>query len=213
MKIFKEKQHSFFPRPLGIGDKFYLSVGVMAFFDLNDPDSLLTEQELWKTVPAQLGPKPVIDQGVPKPRGEFLVSGSCFAPRGQTRPASQVQVRVGAKEKKLNVFGDRYWKKGLITPAEPFVEMPLVWANAFGGADFAKNPFGKGIGKAPLPDGSEAVPLPNIELQSQQIGSPSQRPEPAGFGPLDMMWPQRSKKNGTYDEKWKNERWPFSRMI
>ena len=63
MKIFKEKQHSFFPRPLGIGDKFYLSVGIMAFFDLNDPDSLLDEQELWKTVPTQLGPKPLIDQG------------------------------------------------------------------------------------------------------------------------------------------------------
>ncbi|WP_421899600.1 DUF2169 domain-containing protein [Maridesulfovibrio sp.] len=209
MKIFKEKQHSFFPRPLGIGDKFYLSVGVMAFFDLNDPDTLLDEQELWKTVPGELGPKPIIDQGVPKPRGEFLVSGSCFAPRGQSRPASQVQVRVGEKEKKLNIFGDRYWKNGLITEPEPFVEMPLVWGNAFGGPNYARNPLGKGMDKVPMPDGSEAVPLPNVELPQQQIGSPSQKVYPASFGPLDLMWPQRAKKNGTYDEKWKNERWPF----
>ncbi|NDV23345.1 DUF2169 domain-containing protein [Desulfovibrio sp. JC022] len=209
MKIFKEKQHSFFPRPLGIRDKYYLSVGVMAFFDLNDPDSLLDEQELWKTVPTQLGPKPIIDQGVPKPRGEFLVSGSCFAPRGQSRPASQVQVRIGDKEKKLNIFGDRYWKKGLFSEPEPFVEMPLVWANGFGGPDYPKNPLGKGMGKVLMHDGSEAVPLPNIELPQQQIGSPSQKPDPAGFGPLDLMWPQRAQKNGTYDEKWKNERWPF----
>ena len=209
MKIFKEKQHSFFPRPLGIRDKFYLSVGIMVFYDLNDPDNLLTEQELWKSVPGQLGAKPIIDQGVPKPRGEFLVTGSCFAPRGQTRPASEVSVRVGDRSKKLNVYGDRYWKNGIITRAEPFVEMPVVWPNAFGGADYAKNPLGKGIGKVPLPDGSEGVPLPNIELPDQGIGSPGQRPDPACFGPLDMMWPQRTVKNGTYDEKWKNERWPF----
>ncbi|WP_320173336.1 DUF2169 domain-containing protein [Maridesulfovibrio sp.] len=209
MKIFKEKQHSFFPRPLGIGDKFYLSVGIMVFFDLNDPDGLLDEQELWKIVPTQLGPKPLIDQGVPKPRGEFLVSGSCFAPRGQSRPASQVQVCVAEKEKTLNIFGDRYWKNGLITEPEPFVEMPVVWANAFGGSDYAKNPLGKGMDRVPMPDGFDAVPLPNVELPQQQIGSPSQKVDPAGFGPLDLMWPQRAQKNGTYDEKWKNERWPF----
>ncbi|WP_027722036.1 DUF2169 family type VI secretion system accessory protein [Maridesulfovibrio zosterae] len=209
MKIFKEKQHSFFPRPLGIGDKFYLSVGIMVFYDLNDPDNLLTEQELWKTVPGELGAKPVIDQGVPKPRSEFLVTGSCHAPRGTSRPASQVRVRVGDVDKKLNVFGDRYWKNGLITEAEPFVEMPVVWPNAYGGDGFAKNPQGKGIHKVPMPDGGDAVVLPNIELPDQQIGSPGQKPDPAGFGPLDMMWPQRTRKNGTYDEKWKNERWPF----
>ncbi|CCO24160.1 DUF2169 family type VI secretion system accessory protein [Maridesulfovibrio hydrothermalis] len=209
MKIFKEKQHSFFPRPLGIRDKLYLSVGIMSFFDLNDPDNLLTEQELWKTVPGELGPKPVIDQGIPKPRGEFLVTGSCHAPRGTSRPASQVRVRVGEVEKKLNVFGDRYWKNGLITEAEPFVEMPIVWPNAYGGEGFAENPLGKGIHKVPMPDGSESVMLPNLELPDQQIGSPSQAPHPAGFGPIDLMWPQRFKKNGTYDEKWKNERWPY----
>ncbi|WP_031482713.1 DUF2169 family type VI secretion system accessory protein [Maridesulfovibrio frigidus] len=209
MKIFKEKQHSFFPRPIGIKDKNYLSVGIMSFFDLNDPDNLLTEQELWKTLPGELGPKPILDQGVPKPRGEFLVTGSCHAPRGTSRPASQVRVRVGEVDKKLNIFGDRYWKKGLITEAEPFVEMPIVWPTAYGGDGFAKNPLGKGIHKLPMPDGSMAVPLPNIELPDQQIGSPGQSPDPAGFGPLDLMWPQRFAKNGTYDEKWKNERWPF----
>ncbi len=209
MKIFKEKQHSFFPRPFGIRDKLYLSVGVMVFFDLTDPGGLLTEQELWKTLPAELGPKPVLDQGIPKPRAEVLVTGSCFAPRGTTRPASQVRVRVGEVDKTLNVFGDRYWKNGIITKAEDFVEMPIVWANAFGGQGFERNPLGKGIHKAPMPDGSQAVPLPNLELPAQQIGSPGQTPDPAGFGPLDLMWPQRAKKNGTYDEKWKTERWPY----
>lgn len=209
MKIFKNKQHSFFPRPFGIGDTLYLSVGVMAFFDLNDPGNLLTEQELWKTVPAELGPKPILDQGIPKPRGEVLVTGSCHAPRGTMRPASQVRVRVGEVDKKLSVYGDRYWKNGLITEAEPFVEMPIVWPNAYGGDGFARNPVGKGIHGVPMPDGSTAIPLPNLELPDQQIGSPGQSPDPAGFGPLDLMWPQRFDKNGTYDKKWQNERWPY----
>lgn len=209
MKVFKEKQHSFFPRPLGIGSKLYMSVGIMVYYDLNDPENLLTEQELWKEVPAQLGSKPIIDQGVPKPRGEFLVTGSCFAPRGQSRPASEVSISVGEHTKTLNIFGERYWKNGVITKAEPFVEMPVVWANAYGGQDFKKNPLGKGRDKVMMPDGSSAVPLPNVELQQQQIGSPGDSPDPGCYASLDMMWPQRFDKNGTYDKKWQTERWPF----
>jgi len=209
MKIFKEKQHSFFPRPLFIKGKLYLSMAVMVFFDLTDSENLLTEQELWKTVPSQLGPKSIIDQGVPKPRGEYLVTGSCHAPRGKARPASQVRVRVGDLEKKLNVFGDRYWKKGVITDPEPFTEIPVIWPNAYGGDGFKRNPLGKGIHKLPMPDGSMRVPLPNFELPDHQIGSPGDSPNPAGFGPLDLMWPQRFDKNGTYDDKWKAERWPY----
>lgn len=209
MKIFKEKQHSFFPRPLFIRDKLYLSMAVLVYFDLTDPENLLTEQELWKTVPEAIGPKGVLDQGVPKPRGEYLVSGSCHAPRGESRPASMIRVRVGDQEKMLNVYGDRYWQKGVITEAEPFTEMPVIWPNAYGGEGFARNPLGKGIHKVPMADGSMGVPLPNFELPDQQIGSPGDAPDPAGFGPLDLMWPQRAEKNGTYDKKWQTERWPY----
>src|SRR6056297_1316284 len=199
MKIFKQKQHSIFPRPLGIKNRFYLSLGIMVFFDLTDSNNLLTEQELWKTLPRQLGPKPIIDQGIPKPRGEYLVTGSCFAPERETRQASEVKIRVGELDKRIYVYGDRYWKHGLITDPKPFSEIPVVWANAFGGEGFKNNPLGKGIQKIILSDGTKAVPLPNLELPEQQIGSPDDSPDPAGFGPLDMMWPQRFDKNGTYD--------------
>lgn len=209
MKIFKKKQHSFFPRPLFVRDKLYLSMAVMVYFDLTDPENLLTEQELWQSVPKEIGSKAVLDQGVPKPRGEYLVTGSCFAPRGEMRPASRVRVRVGDMEKQLNVFGERYWKNGMITEAEPFTEMPVIWPNAYGGEGFARNPLGKGIHKVPMPDGSMGVPLPNFELSGQQIGAPADAPDPAGFGPLDLMWPQRAEKNGTYDKKWQTERWPY----
>jgi uncharacterized protein YjbI with pentapeptide repeats len=52
------------------------------------------------------------------------------------------------------------------------------------------------------------VALPNVEIPTALVTGSSQRPEPAGFGPLDVSWPQRRSKAGTYDEKWLNEDFP-----
>jgi len=214
MKIFKKNEVSLLIKSFGIDDRLYLAVSVLIFFDLNDPDTPLKEQELWSVIPAQLGQGAVFDPGMAKPRGEVLVTGSCFAPRGETRQASQVSFRVGSISKTLNIFGNRYWEKtgGILTdisPPEPFAEMPLIWQNAFGGKEFDKNPLGKGIEPAATPDGESKILLPNIEHPDRLIGSPADRPDPAGFAPLDMLWPQRMKKAGTYDERWLRERWPY----
>lgn len=214
MKIFKKNEHSLFIKPFGIRDKIYMATTVMVYYDLTAPDGLLTEQELWKTVPALLGDTPILDQGMAKPRGEVLVAGSCCAPRGTRRPASQVTLRVGSVRKTLAVFGDRYWVPGAgglkkISEAESFEEIPMVWGNAFGGEGFADNPAGKGITPVAGPDGKPRVPLPNIEDPQRLIGSPQDRPSPAGFFQLDLMAPLRQKKAGTYDDKWFKERWPY----
>lgn len=213
MKIYKKNELSLLIKSFGIADRLYIAVSVLIFFDLNDPDTSLKEQELWSVIPAQLGQGAVFDPGMAKPRGEVLVTGSCFAPRGLTRRASQVSLRVGNLYKTLNIFGNRFWKKtgGIlkeISPAEPFTEMPLIWQNAFGGKGFERNPLGKGIDPTPSPDGALRVYLPNIEHANLLVGSPADRPDPAGFAPLDMMWPQRMKKTGTYDDKWLREHWP-----
>ena len=214
MKIYKKNHHSLFIKPFGIGDKLYLTLSVFIYFDLTNPDEPLTEQELWKTIPEQLKPMPVLDVGMAKPRGEVLINGSCFSPKGSTRQASMVSVRVGEMKKELAVFGDRYWKKTIVgvasvTEPVPFSEMPITWKNAFGGKEFADNPTGKGIDPVVTINGDSLVPLPNIEYPHKLIGSPSDRPAPAGFGPLDMMVPTRQKKVGTYDDKWLKERWPY----
>jgi len=200
-------------KSFGIKDKWHLAVTVMIFFDLNNPDLLLSEQELWRCVLDQLGEGGVLDPGMPKPRGEALVTGACFAPRGETRAASSVSVGIGESRKDLSVFGHRYWKRvagtvKTISDPEPFSQMPITYQNAFGGQGFDRNPLGKGIHPVSSPGGKNLVPLPNIELSRHLIGSPSDRPEPAGFGPMDLMWPQRAKKQGTYDEKWQRERQP-----
>jgi len=214
MKIYKKNHHSLFIKPFGIANKLYLTLTVFIYFDLTNPDEPLTEQELWKTIPEQLKPMPVLDAGMAKPHGEVLINGSCFAPKGSTRQASMVSVSVGKMKKELDVFGDRYWKKTIagvtsITEPVPFSEMPITWNNAFGGKEFADNPAGKGIDPVVTLKGDVLVPLPNIEYPHMLISSPSDRPSPAGFGPLDIMMPTRQKKTGTYDDKWLKERWPY----
>ncbi len=214
MKIYKKNQHSLFVKPFGVQDKLYLALTVFIYFDLMAPDDPLTEQELWKTIPDQLKPTPLLDAGMPKPRGEVLLTGSCFSPRGTVRNASTVSFRVGELRKEIAVFGDRWWQKtkanvNIITDPVPFSELPLTWQNAFGGEDFPANPVGKGITPVLRKDGELRTPLPNIESRAKVIGSPSDRPDPAGFDVVDMMRPQRQKKIGTYDDKWLKERWPY----
>ncbi len=211
MKIFKERRHALINRPVEILGVNYLSLGLMLYFDLTAPDGLHTEQELWQELTPLLGQN-CLDQGWPKPRGEVICLGACHAPRGATVPAAQVRLRVGPVDKLLHVFGDRYWLEGpgglpRMTQATPFARMPLDWAHAFGGKEFKDNPLGKGIELIQLSDGDTAVPLPNIEGETL-IGAPSDRPMPKGLLPLDVMWPDRAKKNGTYDETWLKERWP-----
>ena len=209
MKTYKPKTYGFSIKSFGLQNRTYLATTILVFFDLTDNDSILTEQELWTAIPPQLGEIP-LDQGFPKPNGEMVITGSCFASKGQRVAASEVPVRIGNLQKRLLVFGNRHWRTGGIpSDPEPFSEMPITWANGFGGKEFEQNPLGKGIDPLNMPDGDIRTLLPNIEDPDHLIGSPKDRPRPAGFAPLDMMWPQRFKKCGTYDDRWLKERWPW----
>ncbi len=212
MKIYKERRHALFNRPVQIAGVDYLSIGVMLYFDLTAPDDLHTEQELWKELVALMGTDLVLDQGWPKPHGEVLCAGAAVAPGGRATPAAKVRLRCGPVDKTLHVFGDRVWEQGpdglpRMSEAKPFTRMPLDWKHAFGGPDFKDNPLGKGIAPVMRPDGRAVTPLPNVEGEPL-LGAPTDRPAPASFGPVDMMWPARAKKNGTYDDAWLKQRWP-----
>lgn len=212
MKIFKERRHALFNRPIQVAGVDYLSIGVMLYFDLTAPDELHTEQELWKELVALMGTDLVLDQGWPKPHGEVLMAGAAVAAGGRPTPAAQVRLRCGPVDKTLRIFGDRFWVEGplgmsSLTDPAPFTRMPIDWKHAFGGPDFKDNPLGKGIAPAKQSDGIKRIPLPNVEAQPL-VGSPEDRPPPASFGPLDIMWPARAKKNGTYDDAWLKQRWP-----
>ena len=194
--------------------RYHLSLSIIGGFILADTPMLLDEKDFMEAAGNELGKSGILDLTMPKPRGEALLLGKCHAPEEKPRPASQVRFKVGSIDKTLNVFGNRFWKRAggtveVISDPEPFTVMPVTYENAFGGPDFKKNPVGKGVAPVLMKKGNTVYPLPNIETPNQLIGSPSDRPDPAGFGPLDPGLPQRTKKLGTFDEEWRQDNWPY----
>lgn len=139
-----------------------------------------------------------------KLNAEVFFKGHCHAAGGIPMTECLVRFAVGAWSKTLRVVGRRAWSDsriGAIASAPlPFTSLPLTWNQAFGGAEFADNPSGKGLGDE----------LPNIEYPHEPIKNFSDRPVPAGFGPISPAWPTRTNKMGTvYGKSWKEKRAPF----
>ncbi len=213
MKVIKPLKLGLLFRTFDVKGVNYLSSTILCFCPFSGQSLLEMESSFWETVASELGKELVVDQGIPKPRGEVLVTGKFFAPGGQPVPAHKVRISIGNLQKELYVFGDRFWKRTktgtwTITDPVPMTSMDIKYSNAFGGPNFDRNPVGKGIEPVTLESGQTAIPLPNIELPDQLIVSRRDRPEPGGFGPLDITWAQRAKKAGTYDKKWLKERFP-----
>lgn len=148
---------------------------------------------------------------------DVIVVGHAYAPPGTTVTSVDVGFRVGPVHKVLRVFGNRRWKTlGMSTP-EPFEKMPLVYERAYGGIDPVsraperdwdwRNPVGTGFAT----NGSHVtgLALPNVENPQHLIGSPSDRPSPAGFGVIASHWQPRASFAGTYDERWMKTRQPL----
>jgi uncharacterized protein YjbI with pentapeptide repeats len=189
-----------------------MAVSLLCMSSLTEPGRVLPENDLWRKAIAALGPTGMLDAAMPKSRGEFLLSGSFHAPGDKPAPAGYVSVKLGRLEKRINVYGERYWKRAAgvsmgVTDPSPMTSMPLDFGHAFGGKEHKQNPLGLGLDPVEV-EGEPRVPLPNLELPGRLIGSPSDRPPPASYGMYDPMWPQRYAKVGTYDQKWLKERAP-----
>lgn len=206
MHVFKPLQTSLLYKTFEWEGRQRFAVSLLLGFTF-DSDEAMLEQDLWAFIPSETGGG-ILDLCMPKPNGEVLVYGSCFAPGGAPVTESGVRLRLGPVDKKLLVYGDRYWR-AMIGPSEPepFRVMPLDYAHAFGGPGFEKNPIGKGMVEVDA-YGEMRRPLPNIEDPRRVMTSSSERPEPAGFGPLDVAWETRASRLGTYDQKWIEERAP-----
>lgn len=213
MKTIKPQKLGVLTRCYERQQRYYLGVSVLAFVPLGAEPALYSEVELWKFAAAELGKDAAIDAGLPKSRGEYLLTGSAFAPGGQPRNGVKVGVNLDGKEKTLHVYGDRKWQNGLSGEPQPFLAMPLDWAHAYGGEGFAPNPVGKGF-KPVVTENISNHWVPNILTPLQRVVSPDAHIEPAGFGPIDITWPQRFSKAGTHDDVWLKEDFPgFARDI
>ncbi len=184
---------------------------------LKEQPPIMEEDQYWGS-PDNSSLKTLGTVHAEKSATDIIISGLACAKEEAQVSQLRVSINVGVIEKKLNVYGNRYWHKGKPTPPEPFTRMPIVYENAFGGKHFQngtlisselRNPVGRGYAGKRGPKEMEGQPLPNIEDPTQLIKCIADQPEPAGFGPIAPYWQQRSQYAGTYDKKWQRKRAPY----
>jgi hypothetical protein len=145
MKVIKPLNQGLLYKVFEDAGKCYLSVAILSFFPFEASSGLCSEIDMWKFAASELGKEAMLDMCMPKPKGEVLVVGRCFAPGDEPVMASEVRLRIGPIDKTLYVFGDRFWKRRFlffktISDPLPFTEMAVTYENAFGGHDYRKNP-------------------------------------------------------------------------
>ena len=196
---YRPLQVGFNSRVLEQNRRFYLVVSATLGIHL-ESGKVMLDVDFLKDAFQAMGDKPTPEFGLPKPRAEFIISGSFFSPPGKPVAAGEVKVRLADKEKSLYVFGPRKWGPGNIpTAPAPVSSVAIDYANSFGGPDYDKNVAGIGFNDKQLP---------LIENPEQLIASPDERPEPAGFSPLALDCPQRMCFKGTYGDDYKNKYFP-----
>ncbi|WP_437809969.1 DUF2169 domain-containing protein [Sorangium sp. So ce1078] len=207
MRVIKPLRLSILQRVITVRRESRLTIGLLVYFPFEAPDLPLPEVAMWQKVVKQLGKDAALDEGLPKPRGELLVHGKAFSPGGQPRQVFQARVQVGAVDKAIFVVGRRKWAFNGPTEPEPITEMPVTYANAFGGPGYPQNPVGMGF--SPVEENGVKVHyLPHLEDPRNLVQSPVDRPAPAGFTPIDITWPQRAQQAGTYGARWLETEFP-----
>lgn len=206
MKTIKPLALGVMTRPIEFGRRFFLSVAAISFCPMGDRPALLGDVAMWKFLAKVLPPGQPLDLVLPKTAAEFLVTGCAFAPGGAPAPTVTVSARLGGVAKRLAAVGDRWIEDGVPTQPLPFTEMPLGWDRAYGGAKYPQNPLGRGIDEVPIPGVGFRAMLPNVVLP--QGADRPRAPEPVGFGPIDIAWPQRQQLAGTHDQRWLEEDFP-----
>jgi hypothetical protein len=156
-----------------------------------------------------------------RPGTDIYITGRAWAPAGQRVRQLLTAARVGPCKKGAQVFGDRVWTRGMLglrpSVPLPFESMPLVYERSFGGKSPAKegeqplyeprNPVGCGLYRsaAAALDG----PVPNLENPLDLIEGPTDRADPAGYGPIARGWQPRLSLAGTYGQEWVERRAPL----
>lgn len=155
-----------------------------------------------------------ICESVPfKQGGELLCHGTAQPPEENTKV---MEVKLDLRRvdsdfwyKTLRVSGPRSWRRVLLSTAPgepaPLQPLPLRYESAYGGSDprkpeetCAANPVGQGYSRTSRHH--PALQVPQIELGPDWLRAPTQRPTPAGFGPLAQGWFPRSALTPAIDE-------------
>lgn len=152
----------------------------------------------------------------PKVGGEFYILGATLTPPSDDTLAAEVSVELTPSKgrkftKTIRIVGKRQWQGSWLLPGiskpEPLKPVSLGYENAYGGSDAEAGPKEKQptylanyAGKGYLANSKRCkeIELPHLEVPPF-INSPSDRPLPAGFGPLPVFWAPRRAEQGTAD--------------
>lgn len=156
------------------------------------------------------------ESGPPKVGGEFYILGATLTPPSRDTTAAEASLTLthsnGRKyTKTIRVVGKRQWAGNWLMPSigkpAPLSAISLGYENAYGGSDPGAGPkethptyLANYAGKGYLSDAKRCtgIELPQLETPPY-ITSPSNRPQPAGFGPLPVFWEPRRTEMGTVD--------------
>ncbi|HUB16018.1 MAG TPA: DUF2169 domain-containing protein [Acetobacteraceae bacterium] len=209
MRIIKPQALGLLSRPFEFRREFWLGVATLAFVPIGEA-CLLPETAMWPFLAEELPPDLPLDTALPKACAEFLAIAHAFAPGAVAARLVEVGIQLGPVIKTLSVAGDRQISRKGVTEAVPFTTMPIDWAHAFGGKEFADNPLG--IGAMPI-DGTDGQVFAAPNVVDPKLGREAHR-TPSGFSPVDQMWPARARLCGTHDDTWLREDFPgFARDI
>jgi uncharacterized protein YjbI with pentapeptide repeats len=210
MHIIKSLQASLLTNTFQYNRKHFFVASTLWPFEL-DLGAPILEQDFWGAVGEQLGPNALLDEAMNKGCAEYLVFGDAIAPNNAKVDRLDVQVDFAGTSKRLNVYGDRYWKgAGPMAHASdpiPFERMPLNYSYAFGGPEHDFNKDGRGCGEIELHEASLTW-LANIEDPNRPVTSKSTEYQPVGFGPIPLDWPTRQALVGTYDDHYLKNHMP-----
>jgi hypothetical protein len=157
-----------------------------------------------------------------KKRTDIVLDAVAFAPDEAPAETVPVTVKVGSKERRLIVFGERFWNHAgvlsrgyVMTAAKPFVRRSISYEDAFGGIDEESGAFcvenlaGKGMYSRKPKQNLAGKPLPCIEDPRDLIRNVGDRPRPVGLGFYSRSWQPRAGYAGTYDRAWREGRCPL----
>lgn len=224
MKIIKPQSLGVLYKPYSHLGRHYLSVAVIGFFPLGaSTERFLAESKQWPHVVASLPPGQPLDEAMPKQGGEVLLLGAAHAPERKACTNLTVQLKVDGLagqpivSKCLCVCGEREWRaRTLRTPRvsrpKPFLDMPLTYSRAFGGARNPVNPAG--CGSRGLGFGRSSGAMPNVSYAPKAVDDAWRASVPAGFGPIPIGSAARRSKFGSYGRTWRKYDAPgFARDI
>lgn len=204
MRTLKPFQLSLLFRTVDRGGEHYGCFSLFTMNSLSGAPLLRSEPSVWKTLAAHA--PAFTEAGVLKSQPECMVFGHAYGRTTNTERGIEVQtegvtgVRFGSVKKWFKVFGERVHPDAL--QALPLGKVPLDWSQTYGGPDLTTNP--QGIGRAKDDAGAIRVPpLEHPDTPWATHGTPEKAADdamkPVGFGPLDMMHPDRQRLAGTYD--------------